>query len=218
MLLTAIFPQVKIFVAKKIGIYYVNKCLYEINVIDCRTEVLEIYSPSILTNDNVQLEVRSYVKFKVVNPYKAYYQIADFRQALDMLAQGVKKNTLVEYKMSEILHKTREFSTKLQRKLARPASAFGVQIDTVEVTNISLPADMIIPLAQAAMAERDKDAKIKIAQGDLESAKMLKEAAEILDGNKKSVDLRYLELLKEMSSESSHITITPDAMLTMSRY
>lgn len=195
-----------------------NQCLYEINVIDCRTEVLEIYSPSILTNDNVQLEVRSFVKFKVVHPYRAYYQIADFRQALSMLAQGVKKNTLVKYKMNEILHKTREFSSELQKMLARPASAFGVQIDMVEVTNISLPADMIMPMAQAAMAERDKQAKIKIAQGDLASSKMLKEAADILGENNKSVDLRYLELLKEMSSESSHITITPDAMLTMSRY
>lgn len=74
----------------------------------------------------------------------------DYKGALNMLAQGAVKNTMAEYKMKDILHQTREFAIKIKDKLQKQAIMFGVFIMEIGVTNVELPPDMIMPLAQAA--------------------------------------------------------------------
>lgn len=132
-----------------------------------------------------------------------------------MLAQGAFKNTMAEYKMKDVIHATREFSAKVMEGLKKQAKMFGVNVMDIEVTNLMLPQDMIVPLAQAAMAQKEREAKIITAQGDYEASKMIQQAADILNENEKGIDLRYLELLRSISHDKAHVTITPDAMLRM---
>ena len=129
----------------KPGIYYINTFLYEMKIVDMRAKLMEIPSESIMTSDNVQLHLKSYLKYRIVDPYKACYRINNFEYALKLLAQGAKKNALAEFKMNDLLHNTRAFVDDMKSKIGDRCLIFGIEILDIGLTNVNLPDDMVIP-------------------------------------------------------------------------
>jgi regulator of protease activity HflC (stomatin/prohibitin superfamily) len=167
--------------------------------VDLRTVTMDIPSQDIITRDNVTLKVNGVVYFRVADPAKAVISVEDFLHATGQIAQTTLRSVIGQFELDEILSNRESINNKLQSILDDQTEPWGIKVTAVEVKAIDLPIEMQRAMAKQAQAERDKRAKVISAQGELEAAKKLAEAAAILDSQKTAVTLRFLDTMREIS-------------------
>ena len=168
--------------------------------VDLRTVTMDIPGQDIISKDNVTLKVNGVVYFRVNNPDKAIIAVEDYLMATGQIAQTTLRTVIGQYELDEILQKRDKINSSLQEILDEQTEPWGVKVTSVEVKAIDLPIEMQRAMAKQAEAERDKRAKVISAEGELQAAKKLSEAAEILDRQPNAITLRYLDTMKEISS------------------
>ena len=161
------------------------------------------------TGDNVTIKVNAVVYFKVVNPIKAVVEVENFLMATSKLAQTTLRSVLGQVELDELLASRESINHRLQTILESQTEPWGVEVTHVEVKQIDLPAEMQRAMARQAEAERERRAKIISAEGELQASQKLGEAAAIMAQNPISLQLRYLQTIREMSSEHTTNTIIP---------
>ncbi|MBL6989826.1 MAG: slipin family protein [Bacteriovoracaceae bacterium] len=174
--------------------------------VDLRTVTMDIPSQDIITRDNVTLKVNGVVYFRVENPEKSIIAVEDFLQATGQISQTTLRSVIGQFELDEILSMRDKINHKLQTILDDQTEPWGIKVSAVEVKAIDLPIEMQRAMAKQAEAERDKRAKIISAQGEMEAAVKLAEAAKILDTQKNSIVLRYLDTMKEISTGEGRST------------
>ena len=178
--------------------------------IDLRTVTMDIPSQDIITRDNVTLKVNGVVYFRVENPEKSIIQVENFLMATGQISQTTLRSVIGQFELDEILASRDRINQKLQQILDEQTEPWGIKVSTVEVKAIDLPLEMQRAMAKQAEAERDKRAKVISAQGEFEAAKILADAAAILNKEKNAITLRYLDTMKEISSgEGKSTTFFP---------
>ena len=168
--------------------------------VDLRTVTMDIPGQDIISKDNVTLKVNGVVYFRVDVPEKAVIAVEDYLMATGQIAQTTLRTVIGQYELDEILQKRDRINSSLQGILDEQTEPWGIKVTAVEVKAIDLPIEMQRAMAKQAEAERDKRAKVISAEGELEAAKKLAEAAEILDKQPNAITLRYLDTMKEISS------------------
>ena len=178
--------------------------------VDLRTVTMDIPSQDIITRDNVTIKVNGVVYFRVEHPDKSIIAIEDFLLATGQISQTTLRSVIGQFEMDEILSHRDRINVKLQSILDEQTEPWGIKVTAVEVKAIDLPLDMQKAMAKQAMAEREKRAKVISAEGELEAAKKLAEAAQILGTQKNAIVLRYLDTMKEISmGEGKSTTFFP---------
>ena len=178
--------------------------------VDLRTVTMDIPSQDIITRDNVTLKVNGVVYFRVENPEKSIIQVENFLMATGQISQTTLRSVIGQFELDEILVNRDRINQKLQKILDEQTEPWGIKISTVEVKAIDLPLEMQRAMAKQAEAERDKRAKVISAKGEFEAAKILADAAAILNKEKNAITLRYLDTMKEISSgEGKSTTFFP---------
>ncbi len=178
--------------------------------VDLRTVTMDIPSQDIITRDNVTLQVNGVVYFRVHSPELSIIAVESYMMATAQIAQTTLRSVIGQFELDEILGHRDKINVQLQTILDDQTEPWGIKVSTVEVKAIDLPTDMQSAMAKQAMAEREKRAKIISAGGELEAAKKLSEAAEILATQKHAITLRYLDTMKEISvGEGKSTTFFP---------
>ena len=136
-------------------------------------------------------------------------EVENFLMATSKLAQTTLRSVLGQVELDELLASRDSINHRLQTILDAQTEPWGVKISNVEVKQIDLPAEMQRAMARQAEAERERRAKIIAAEGELQAAQKLAEAAEIMEKRPISLQLRYLQTIREMSSEHTTNTIIP---------
>ena len=168
--------------------------------VDLRTVTMDIPGQDIISKDNVTLKVNGVVYFRVDIPDKAVIAVEDYLMATGQIAQTTLRTVIGQYELDEILQKRDKINLSLQEILDEQTEPWGIKVTAVEVKAIDLPIEMQRAMAKQAEAEREKRAKVISAGGELQAAKKLAEAAEILDQQPNAITLRYLDTMKEISS------------------
>ena len=168
--------------------------------VDLRTVTMDIPGQDIISKDNVTLKVNGVVYFRVNNPDKATIAVEDYLMATGQIAQTTLRTVIGQYELDDILQQRDKINSSLQEILDEQTEPWGVKVSAVEVKAIDLPIEMQRAMAKQAEAERDKRAKVISAEGELQAAKKLSEAARILDEQPNAITLRYLDTMKEISS------------------
>lgn len=174
--------------------------------VDLRTVTMDVPSQDIITKDNVTLKVNGVVYFRVNNPEKAIISVENYYQATAQIAQTTLRSVIGQYELDQILQNRDKINSSLQTILDDQTEPWGVKVSAVEVKAIDLPMEMQRAMAKQAEAERNKRAKIIGAEGELEAAKKLSEAAAILDQQPNAITLRYLDTMKEITSGEGNST------------
>ncbi len=177
--------------------------------VDLRTVTLDVPPQDVISRDNVTIKVNAVVYFKVVNPIKAVVEVENFLMATSKLAQTTLRSVLGQVELDELLASRESINQRLQTILESQTEPWGVEVTHVEVKQIDLPAEMQRAMARQAEAERERRAKIISAEGELQASQKLGEAAAIMAQNPISLQLRYLQTIREMSSEHTTNTIIP---------
>ena len=168
--------------------------------VDLRTVTMDIPGQDIISKDNVTLKVNGVVYFRVNNPDKATIAVEDYLMATGQIAQTTLRTVIGQYELDDILQQRDKINSSLQEILDEQTEPWGVKVSAVEVKAIDLPIEMQRAMAKQAEAEREKRAKVISAEGELQAAKKLSEAARILDEQPSAITLRYLDTMKEISS------------------
>jgi regulator of protease activity HflC (stomatin/prohibitin superfamily) len=181
---------------------------------DMRERVLDVPAQSIITKDNVVVEVDAIIYCQVTDPFKAHYEITDFIIAAVKLAQTNLRNTLGEMELDQSLTSRDTINEQLRTVLDNATDKWGVKVNRVEIQRIDPPVDITEAMSRQMKAERDKRAAILEAEGvkqaEITQAEGSKRAA-ILEAEgkaeavKKVADAEKYRLIAEANGEAEAI-------------
>jgi len=177
--------------------------------VSLRLVVLDVPPQDVITRDNVSIKVNAVVYFRVMDSNSAVVQVENFLYATSQLAQTTLRSVLGQVELDELLAERDKINKNLQDILDRQTDPWGVKVTNVEVKHVDLPQEMQRAMARQAEAERERRAKVIHAEGEFQAAAKLQQAAQIMEQNPITLQLRYLQTLKEISSEQSTNTIFP---------
>ena len=180
--------------------------LYRISL---RTVVLDVPPQDVITKDNVSVKVNAVVFYRVIDPNKAIVEVENYLYATSQNAQTTLRAVLGEAELDELLSERDKLNMQLQTIIDKDTDPWGVKVSRVEIKHVDLPVEMQRIMARQAEAEREKRAKVIHAEGELLASKKLKEAASVLMQEPASMQLRYLQTLMDISSESTNQIVFP---------
>lgn len=204
-----VFRLGRIIGSKGPGLQIVIPLIDRLLKVDMRTITLDVPPQDVITHDNVTLKVNAVVYFKVVDPNKAVVEVENYLLATSKLAQTTLRSVLGQVDLDTVLSSRETLNQRLQNILAHQTEGWGVNVSLVEIKQVDLPVEMQRVMSRQAEAERERRAKIIGAEGELQASQKLGEAAGVMERNPMSLQLRYLQTLKEMSSERSTTIVVP---------
>jgi len=177
--------------------------------VSLRLVAMDVPPQDVITRDNVSVKVNAVIYFRVMDPTNATIEVENFLFATSQLAQTTLRSVCGQVELDELLAEREKINTQLQNILDKHTDPWGIKVTTVEVKHIDLPQEMQRAMAKQAEAERERRAKVINAEGEYQAATRLADAAAIIQKYPEALQLRYLQTLREISSESNSTTIFP---------
>jgi regulator of protease activity HflC (stomatin/prohibitin superfamily) len=170
---------------------------------------MDIPPQDIITRDNVSIKVNAVLYFRVVDPAQAVLTVENYLYATSQIAQTTLRSVCGEADLDDLLSQRDQINHRVQEILDRQTDPWGIKVTSVEVKDIDLPQEMRRAMARQAEAERERRAKIIQAEGEFQAAEKLTAAASIMSKEGIALQLRYLETLKQISSENNSTILFP---------
>ena len=177
--------------------------------ISLREIVMDVPPQEVITRDNVSLKVNAVLYFRVMHPHMAVIQVENYLYGTSQLAQTTLRSVLGQALLDELLSEREKLNLDLQKVIDEHTQPWGIKVSLVEVKQVDLPPEMQRAMAKQAEAEREKRAKIIHAEGELQAATALSEAAAIIDRQPATLQLRYLQTLTEIANEKNSTIVFP---------
>ncbi|MGR6973394.1 slipin family protein [Streptomyces cynarae] len=162
-----------------------------------------------ITRDNVTVRVDAVVYFKVVDPANALIQVEDYRFAVSQMAQTSLRSIIGKSDLDDLLSNREKLNQGLELMIDSPAVGWGVQIDRVEIKDVSLPDAMKRSMARQAEADRERRARIINADAELQASKKLAEAAGVMSDQPAALQLRLLQTVVAVAAEKNSTLVLP---------
>jgi regulator of protease activity HflC (stomatin/prohibitin superfamily) len=177
--------------------------------VSLRLVTMDVPPQDVITRDNVSVKVNAVIYFRVMDPNKATIEVENYIFATSQLAQTTLRSVCGQVELDELLAQREKINTQLTTILDKHTDPWGIKVSTVEVKHIDLPQEMQRAMAKQAEAERERRAKVINAEGEFQAAARLTEAAGIIAEHPEALQLRYLQTLREISSEGNSTTLFP---------
>jgi regulator of protease activity HflC (stomatin/prohibitin superfamily) len=176
---------------------------------DIRVVTIDVARQEVMTRDNVPVSVDAVVYFRVVDPEAAVVRVENFLKATSLIAQTTLRSVLGQAELDELLAQREKINLTLQEIIDRQTDPWGVKVTAVEVKDVVLPDGMKRAMARQAETERERRAKIINAEGEFQAAEKLVQAAEMIATQPVALQLRFLQTMREISSEHNTTTFLP---------
>jgi regulator of protease activity HflC (stomatin/prohibitin superfamily) len=174
-----------------------------------RIIAMDIPPQDVITRDNVSVKVNAVLYFRVRDPSRAVLQIEDYLFATSQLAQTTLRSVIGQAELDELLSEREKFNQILRDIIDQGTDVWGIDVTAVEVKDVDLPQEMKRAMARQAEAERERRAKVINAEGELQAAGRLKDAARLLSLEPASLQLRFLQTASEIAAENNSTTLFP---------
>lgn len=191
------------------GIFLIIPGVDKMVKVSLRTVVLDVPPQDVITKDNVSISVNAVVYFRVFSPENAVVQVEDYLYATSQLAQTTLRSVVGQLELDELLAEREKINQQLQSILDKQTDPWGIKVSLVEIKHIDLPQEMQRAMARQAEAERERRAKVINAEGELQAAQRLADAAKIMEQFPYALQLRYLQTLREVAAEHNSTTLFP---------
>jgi len=204
-----IFRLGRVINAKGPGLIILIPIIDKIVKVSLRLVAMDVDPQDVITRDNVSVKVNAVIYFRVIDPIKAIIEVENYTYAMSQLAQTTLRSVCGQAELDELLSEREKINSELQEILDTHTDPWGIKVATVELKHIDLPQEMQRAMAKQAEAERERRAKVINAEGEFQAATKLAEASEIIEKHPTALQLRYLQTMSEMSTESNSTTIFP---------
>ena len=191
------------------GIRWIIPVIEWIQKVDLRVLAIDIPSQEVMTKDNVPVRVNGVVFFKVSEADKAVLEVENYKFAVAQLSQAALRDIIGKNELDVVLAKREELGKEIKDYVDKETDQWGIEVTDVKIKDIELPENMKRAMASQAEAERDRRARIILAEAELQAAQKLKEAANIISETPQALQLRMLQTLQEVSVEKNSTIIFP---------
>ncbi len=191
------------------GVQFVLPVLQSMLRVDIRIRTEDIPPQDVISRDNVSVKVSAVVYYRVIDPGLAINRVEDFMQATNQLAQTTLRSVLGKHELDDMLANRDQMSKDIQALLDNQTEGWGIKVTDVAIKQIDIDPSMIRAIAKQAESERERRAKIINAEGELQAAKQLDEAAKILAQRPETMQLRYLGTMGEFVNAKGNTIILP---------
>ena len=195
--------------AKGPGVFWVPPMISQMRKIDLRIVTIELPPQEGVTRDNVTVKVSAVVYFYVVNPSAAVNNVLDYYRSTVQIAQTTLRSVLGQSLLDELLVEREKLNHAVQTIIDEQTERWGIKVTTVEIKDVELPSTMQRAMAKQAEAEREKRAKVLLAQGEFQAAQTLADAAHLISTEPAAITLRYLQTLTEIAAEKNSTVVFP---------
>lgn len=175
--------------------------------IDIRVKAIDIPDLEALTKDNIPVHLNAVIYFKVVDSGKAVLEVENFLYATMQLAQTTMRNSVGEVTLSDLLQKREDVANRTRTSVDQVTDQWGIDIQNIELKDIQLPESLKRTLAKVAEAERERQAVIIQAEGEVMAAENIAKAASMLGNVPGGLHLRTLQSINDISSDDSNTTV-----------
>jgi regulator of protease activity HflC (stomatin/prohibitin superfamily) len=204
-----VFRLGKLLRAKGPGIVFLIPIVDRMVRMDLRVVTIDVPKQEVMTRDNVPVTVDAVVYFRVMDPEAAVIKVANFLMATSLIAQTTLRSVLGQAELDDLLARRDKINQTLQEIIDRHTDPWGVKVTGVEVKDVVLPEDMKRAMAKQAESERERRAKIINAEGEFQAAEKLVQAAAMISEQPIALQLRFLQTMREISSEHNTTTFLP---------
>lgn len=177
--------------------------------VQLRTVVMDVPTQDVISRDNVSVKVNAVVYFRAIDPQKAVIQVEDYFVATSQLAQTTLRSVLGKHELDEMLSERDRLNSDIQKILDENTDAWGIKVSSVEIKHVDIDPTMVRAIAKQAEAERERRGKVIHAEGELQAAEKLVQAATLMSTQKESMQLRYLQTLNEIAGEKNSTIVFP---------
>jgi regulator of protease activity HflC (stomatin/prohibitin superfamily) len=177
--------------------------------VDMRMVTMAIPMQEVITKDNVSAKTAAVCFFQVVDPYKVVTKIEDPYSATSQIAQTTLRSILGQHELDDLLAERDKINAQLQAIIDRQTEGWGIKVNAIEVKDVEIPELMQRAMARQAEAERERRAKIVAAEGELQAAEKLSQAAAVIAREPGAMQLRQLQTMVEVSAEKNSTLIFP---------
>ena len=192
---------------KGAGFRIVIPVLQSMTIVDVRVRTDDIPAQDLISKDNVSVRVSGVLNYRVIDPAMAINRNEDFLFRTNQMAQTTLRSVLGQHDLDDMLSKRAELNKAIQEELDGQTEGSGIKVISVEIKHVDIDPSMVRAIARQAEAERERRAKIINAEGELQAAKQLDEAAAILAQRPETMQLRYLGTLGEFANNKGGSTI-----------
>ncbi|MBD3281937.1 slipin family protein [Candidatus Uhrbacteria bacterium] len=174
---------------------------------DIRVKAADVPYQETITRDNISCKINAVIYYRIADPARAYLEVERVMHAVSQLAQTTMRNVCGELSLDELLSNREEAANRIKKSVAENTASWGVEVNAVELKDISLPDDMVRTIAKQAEAERERRAVIINSEGEKTAAQNLADAARTLSEQHGALHLRTLHSLNDLSSDQSNTVI-----------
>ena len=175
--------------------------------VDIRTKAVDVPSQEAITRDNVSIKINAVIYYKIFDASKAVLEVENYYYAVGQLAQTTMRNVVGSVSLDELLVDREKISQNICQVIDELTDPWGVKVENVELKDISLPEEMQRVIARVAEAEREKEAVITKAKGEVEASKNLALAAQTMANVPGALHLRTLSTINDISSDQSNTIV-----------
>ena len=195
------------------GIYLVFPIIDSVaQVVDLRIQTTMITAEQALTRDTVAVSVEAIVFWQVENAEAAAIRIANYREAIERVAQTSLREMIGATELSKLLSDRRTADEQLRVNITAKTGTWGVTARSVEIKDVSIPRELQDAMSRQAQAEREKDARVTLASAEQAIAEQILLAARLYGSDPNALKLRQMNLLYEMNKERGTTVLIPTDM------
>jgi regulator of protease activity HflC (stomatin/prohibitin superfamily) len=185
------------------GLTLVIPILQMMEKVDMRIKTAEIPRQEVMTKDNIPMLVNAVVYFKVIQPEDAIIKIEDYAFAIRQYTQAALRDVIGNSEMDFVLTEREQIAESIKEIVDSETDGWGIDVESIKIQELELPAEMKRAMAQQAEAERERRAVIIASQGELEASKRLQEAAETMARSPGAMHLRTLQTIRAIAADPS---------------
>ena len=185
------------------GLTFIIPILQKMRKVDLRLKTAEVPRQEVMTRDNIPMLVNAVVYFKVIDPEAVIIKIEDYIFAIRQYTQAALRDVIGNNEMDSVLTERLQIAEAIKEIVDNETSDWGVDIESIKIQELELPAEMKRAMARQAEAERERRATIIASQGELAAAENLRDAAEKLAATPGALHLRTLQTIRDIASDPS---------------
>jgi len=191
------------------GLVQVNVCTESLRIVDVKIQISPIGRQTVITRDNVNVEIDSVIYFQITNPYRAAFGISDLRQALIERAQTTLRHVVGARAVQSVVTEREAIAFEIAEIVGDVADKWGVAIEGILIKDIIFSPEVSASLSSAAQQKRIGESKVIAARAEVDSARLMRQAADIL-ASPAAMQIRQLEALQQMArSANSKVVFVP---------
>ncbi len=185
------------------GLTLIFPIIQTMRKVDMRIKTADVPRQEVMTKDNIPMLVNAVVYFKVVRPEDVVIKIEDHVYAIRQYTQAALRDVIGNHELDFVLSEREKIANSIKEIVDTETSGWGVDVESIKIQEIELPAEMKRAMAKQAEAERERRAMIIASQGELSAAENLRQAAETLAQSAGALHLRTLQTIRDIAADPS---------------